>query len=310
MDIKVSFQSSKKISPSLGAITIGKYTIEPLPDSSPGADSATTRYLLKFEDTLREQDDGASQPEGESRLFLSYLALALGSRINIGAMMINTMNAAIPSGNSPYAEYSAVIEDLPDFNALASKLSAADPKFARQFFRACDVYRTAVNLMGENNTFSYFLLTIAVECLSNNYGEGRGSCDKFVSFILTHNPDTESLSETDWKEFLKEIYYSHRSGFTHGGKPIPEAAALADRLNRVYVRNIIDGKEIRTPGLKWFDKVVRRTLLAFLLAQPQSAGLSADHFKDISLEFGRVILKAAREPEAYTIVQGPDFVLH
>lgn len=105
MDIKVAFHSSKKLSPALGELVIGKYTIEPLPGSSPTADSATTAYLLKFNDTFRAEDVGL-QPEAESRLFLSYLALALGSRINIGPMMINTVNAAISPGNSPYTEYS------------------------------------------------------------------------------------------------------------------------------------------------------------------------------------------------------------
>ncbi len=309
LDVKVLFHSSKKIAPKHGTLQIGRYAVEPLPDGSHDADSASTSYLLRFQDEMREGDGGASQPEMESRLFLSYLALMLGAKVTIDSMMVNSVNAVNPYVNSPYAEYKATLEDVPDFNSIGERLSSSDPDLVRQFFRSCEVYRTALNLIGENNTLSYFLLTIAVECLSNKYGQGEGTCEKFVDFVLRYTPDLGQLpGEADWREFLKEIYYRHRSGFTHGGKPIPEAVALADRLGRVYVRNIVDGKEIRTPGLKWFEKVVRSTLLGFLVAQPASTD-KKDHFKDISLEFGKVMLKAARDLKAHTAVTGSDFHL-
>ena len=153
-------------------------------------------------------------------------------------------------------------------------------------------------------------MTVAIECLSNKLGEGSGSCDKFINFILKYLPDKSSLeTESDWKEFLKEVYYRHRSGFTHGGKEVPEAANLADRLNRVYVRNVIDGKEVRSPGLKWFESVVRNTLIGFLMSIDDDLEKRADHFKDISLQYGNVMLRAKRDLEAHTLVTAKDVQL-
>jgi hypothetical protein len=164
--------------------------------------------------------------------------------------------------------------------------------------------------VGENNTLAYFLLTTAIECLSNRYGKGKGYCARFIDFILCYYPDSKQLGdEIDLKVLLKEIYYRHRSGFTHGGKAIPDAALLADRLSRVYVCNVVDGKEIRTPGLNWFEKVVRSSIVAFMLAQPSRITEEKDQFKNISLETGKVMLKAARNLSAHQIVSGSDFRL-
>jgi hypothetical protein len=310
MEVKVLFNSSKKVSPTIGTINIGKYTIEPLPDPSRPSNSATTSYLLRFTDEMRAIDGGTSQPEMEARLFLSFLSLSLGSRITVSSMMINSVNVPNPSPAPPYSHYWATVEHVHEFTALFSKVSECDAELARQFLRACEVYQTAVTLVGENNTLACFLFSIAIECLSNRYGRGSGHCAKFVDFILSYYPDCKELGdETDFKGLLKEIYYRHRSGFTHGGKPIPDAATLADRLGRVYVRNMLDGKEIITPGLNWFEKVVRTTITAFVLAQSSSAGDKKDRFKDISLEFGKVMLKAARNLAAHEIVSGSDFHL-
>lgn len=310
MEVKILFHSSTKLSPSHGNLSIGKYTIEPLPDSSPGADSATTQYLLRFEDEMRPQDNGMSQPEVEGRLFLSYLSLLLSSKITVESMMVNSVNTSNPLTILPYSDYLRTITELPNFNTVTAKLRLKEIEVARQFCRACEVYRAAVNMISENNTFSYFLLTIAVECLSNKVGKGSGSCERFIDFILTYLPDKDDLeNEEDWRELLKEVYYRHRSGFTHGGKEVPDAVVLADRLDRVYVRNVVDGKETRTPGLKWFEKVVHKCLVGFILSDSCVEGVDRDLFKEISMEFGKVMLKATRALKAHTLVTANDFHL-
>jgi hypothetical protein len=304
MEVKILFQTSRRIHPKFGMLFIGKYLVEPIP--TPGAPPPTSnRYLLRFEDEIREGEP-RSHPQAEATLFLAYLSLILGSQLHIESLMVNSVN--IPIGQAvAHQNHQAVIEELPDIESLVAKFKVKEAEVARQFLRACEVYRAALNLMGENNTLSFFLFTTAIECLSNKVGKG-GSCrTKFIDFILRYLPDKSSLpSEQDWKKLLQEIYDRHRSGFTHGGKEIPEAVSLADRLNRVYVRNVVDGKEVRTPGLRWFESVVRGSLIGFLNSAEHDSEQQTDHFKAISLEYGIVNLKVKHEIQAHTVVTEKD----
>lgn len=305
MEVKVLFQISRRIHPKFGMLSIGKYSVEPIPTTG-ASPPASNRYLLRFEDEMHEGEFG-SQPQAEATLFLSYLSLILGSRLHIESLMVNSVNISIGQAVA-YQNYQAMIEELPNINSLLAKFKGKNTEVARQFLRACEVYRAALNLMGENNTLSFFLFTTAIECLSNKVGKkGASHRDKFIDFIFHFIPDKSSLpSEQDWKKLLQEIYDRHRSGFTHGGKEIPEAVSLADRLNRVYVCNVVDGKEVRTPGLKWFESVVRGTLIGFLNSAEHDSEQQTDHFKDISLEYGRVMVKAKHDIEAHTIVTEKD----
>lgn len=305
MEVKVLFQTSHRIHPKFGILSIGKYTVEPVPTTEAGAGPASNRYLLRFDDEIRE-GESASQPQVEATLFLAYLSLILGSRLHIDSLMVNSVNISVGQAVT-YQDYQAIVDELPDIDSLVTRLKGKNAEVARQFLRACEVYRAALNLMGENNTLSFFLFTIAIECLSNKVGKGAGLCNKFIDFILNYLPDKSTLpSEQDWKELLREIYYRHRSGFTHGGKEIPDAVSVADRLNRVYVRNMVNGKEIRTPGLKWFESVVRGTLIGFLNSAEHDSGQQTDYFKDISLEYGRVMVKAKHDLQAHTVVTEKD----
>lgn len=306
MEVKVLFRTSRRIHPKFGNVAFGKYTIEPLPTEGSLSTPATNKYLLRFDDEMRAEER-RSNPAKEARLILSYLSLALGTKLDFDSLMINSVNS--PLGTIDANRSGELLEELPPLDILHNKLQGADIDNARQFLRACEVYRTAVNALGQNNTLSYFLLTVAIECMANVLGQGNGKCDKFIDFILRYLPDRSELSEEDWRELLKEVYYRHRSGFTHGGKELPEASDLADRLNRIYVRNFIDGKEIRTPGLKWFTLVVRQALLGYLMTITEDPRRVNDVIKDLSLEHGAVQLKAKRDIQAFSAVTDQDFEL-
>ena len=305
--VKVLFTTSKRIHPKFGDLHVGRYTIEPLPGSFTLSHnvSATNRYLLRFQDTVGDQ---GANPFEEARLFLSYFALLLGTRFHVESEMVDSVQSPSTTRRDYYPEFYDLIDELPEFDALIGRLLSLDTDLARQYLRACEVYQTAVRLIEENTTFSFFLLTVSIECLSTKVITGKrrreakgndeevpkGACDKFIEFILTYLPSTDDfLTEKEWKEILKEIYYNHRSGFTHGGKSTPDAVVLADALNRKYIANIVDDKEIKTPGLKWFASVVRRCLIGYLhKIQPREESRQVNHFKESSLEFGRVKLKS------------------
>lgn len=290
MQLKVLFTTSKRIHQKFDNLVIGKYTIEPIPTSSPNSTGATNRYLLLFDDELK---GGSSHPNEDAKLFLSYLSLILGSKVKIESVMTDSAQFIETRTESTFKEYYSVIEELPDLDLMLQRLQSLENDIARQYLRACEVYRTALRLIDENNTLSFFLLTIAIECLSNKASKKEGKCEKFVDFILNYLPDKSDFKSTEeWNEILKEIYYNHRSGFTHGGKRVPEAVRLADELDRIYVRNTINDKEVKTPSLKWFERIARTSIISFLNSQKIKEGSqNKDYFKEISLEHGIIKLK-------------------
>ncbi|MFZ2410610.1 MAG: hypothetical protein WAW23_03475 [Candidatus Methanoperedens sp.] len=312
MEVKILFTTSKELSATFGIIEIGKYKIEPLPTNPSNLAGSKIRHLLRFEDSIREGET-VSQPLVEAQMFLSFFSLMMGSRLDIDSSMINDVKTDMPDSiaTDTYKEYRGLIDSIPDFDAHIKKLMSSDYDIAKQFLRACEVYRTAVNLIGTNNTLSFFLLSIAIECLSNKISTKTGTCEKFVDFIYTYLPDkSDFATEEEWISILKEIYYSHISGFTHGGKLIPEAVRLADKLNRKYVRNTIDGRDVRTPGLKWFEAIVRNCLIGFIskISLKEENNL-VDYFKEISLEYGIINLKKRKNIIGGQIVTTADVEL-
>ncbi len=309
-ETKALFITSRRLHPKFSSLSFGKYVIEPIPSPNTGNTSSTDQYLLRFPDQMGE-NDFRSSPTTEAEHILSLLSLWLGTRLEAKSFMVNSLNVGDLSQDVAASGITGILENPPNLELLINKFNSLDLDLARQFLRAADVYKTAVNLIGQNNTLSYFLLTVTIECLSNKTRAetDKGTCDSFINFILAYLPDKSQIeTQEEWKELLKEVYYRHRSGFTHGGKEIPQATEIADQLNRVYVKNFIDGKEVKTPSLKWFETVVRNTLLGFLIAQEISAE-SKDRVKEISLEHGVVHQKAKRAIKAGSIVTEKDINL-
>ena len=224
--------------------------------------------------------------------------------------MINSVNLGFISQDYPGNELDGIIENIPNLKLFFQKINYMDIDIARQFLRAVDVYKTAVNFIGINNALSFFLLTVSVECLSNKSRSesDKGTCDSFINFILKYYSNKSCVkSEQEFKDLLKEIYYIHRSGFTHGGKELPQAVNLADSLNRVYVKNFVNGIEKKTPSLIWFESVVRNTVTNYLLTFIKNESGNQDRLKEISLEHGVVQLKTVRQIDSGEIVTDKDF---
>ncbi len=302
-EFKALFTSSKDIHAKFGIIKIGKYIIEPLPTNSGNQAGSKINCLLRFEDDFRE-GEMSSNPFAEAQIFLSFLSLQLGSRLEIDSSMTNNVKTTMPDSidTDIYKEYRSMITTLPDLNVRLAEVMSLENSIATQFLRACEIYRVAIDLIGNNNTLSFFLLSIAIECLSNKISLKRGTCEKFVDFIITYYPDTINFkNDKEYISVLKEIYYNHRSGFTHGGKAIPEASHLADKLNKAYIKNFIDGKEVRTPGLKWFEHVVRGCLIDFLdKTKQKDEGFQIDYFKDVSVKRGVIHLIAKKHINSWS----------
>ena len=103
----------------------------------------------------------------------------------------------------------------------------------------------------------------------NSFATGEGIFDRFRNFILSYLP-TELESEREDQglfEALIRSSYDYRSAFTHGGRPLSLAAEMADQTQRRYVRHFEDGREVLTPGLRWFARLVQAVLIEFLRHQ-------------------------------------------
>ncbi|MFC1601858.1 hypothetical protein ACFL34_05860, partial [Candidatus Sumerlaeota bacterium] len=204
-------------------MTIGKYTIEPIPASEPipapsvDASVATNHYLLRFVDDIGPDDTGSS-PEVEAEFFLSCLSLMLGSKLTIGSLMANAVCFS-DHRTDVYKKYNTELKELPDLPGLVEKLQCKNAQIARQFIRAAGAYRTGVNLIGEDDTLSFFLFTVAVECLSNKLVKEGGKCDRFVDLILKYSPSELGQTAEIRRELLETTYKQHRCGFTHEGEP-------------------------------------------------------------------------------------------
>jgi hypothetical protein len=309
MQVKLRFSSAKRLPASLGMLTFEKYTIEPIPEPFAGPPTSTSAYLLRFEDRFREGERGTN-PIKEAALLLSLLSLVWDSDVIPQGMMIDSL--LVPSETEPGAPQQppALVSADPDLAPHLHSLSHLETSLARQFLRSCDVFSIALHSAALSPTLSFFLLCVAVECLSNKVSAGKGPRARFMDFLKDYGASSaSSLPLEEFVHLLGEAYDRHRSAFTHGGMEIPRAAVVADRLGRPYVKNYVDGKEVRTPGLSWFQHLVRTALLEFLRRCPKVDGPGYDHVKDFSLEAGVISFKAKRTLQAGSVVTLDDIDL-
>ena len=107
-------------------------------------------------------------------------------------------------------------------------------------------------------------------------------------------------------ELLTAIYNDHRSGFVHGGKEVSNASALADAGGLTYFKHYQSGKETRTPGLQWFARIVRATILGFLYSLPEPAEVNDELLAELAREGCVLHLKARRKVKAGEPIQMKD----
>lgn len=266
LNISVRFSSSKGISPSIGEIQLDSYEIRSIPSIRDSMDSTAEEMLLEFVDVWT-RDQTSSNPEGEAHYILALLSLLGRSRINFDSIRVNNVNTTFRNLRT-YKQFDGYINLPSDFHDVYNNLLSLDEKIYVQFMRSCSAYQSAISLLPHNPTLGCFMLVVAVECLSNVVIKGKNShFSKFRDFIIKYLPSKIKTEETDMNlfvELLKQIYNSYRSGFTHGGLNISVGSLAADKSGLKYVKHIVDGKEIKSPSLTWFENVVRGVLIEFL----------------------------------------------
>lgn len=269
--IETKLKLSKTFRPGVSEVRFGKYTLKPVPSFE------SSEAVLVFIDSYEGPKGGGSHPEEETSIVMKFLALVFNSRISKRGTRIN--NIDIPDiKDREMARYRDLIGNLDETLAdrYMGKLLLLDSDLARQFVRACHCYSFALEFVPSDPTFAFFLLVVSIECLSSQdkviphkvFDMDKRKCDRFCQFISNFLPDREKGPDeqnTDlFTELLKTTYYSHRSGFAHGGKEVSEAALLADKAGSSYLKHLLGGKETKTPGLAWFTRIVRASLLGYL----------------------------------------------
>lgn len=266
LEVVVRFSSSKGINPSIGEIQLGSYKIRSIPSIRDSMAYTSEEMLLEFADVWTKNQT-FSNPEKEARYILDLLSLLGRSRINFNSIRVNNVNVTFRT-SSAYKQFDGYIDLPSDFHDIYNNLFSLDERLFLQFIRSCSAYQNAISLLPDNPTLGCFMLVVAIECLSNVTIEGRNShFSKFRDFIIKYLPLKIKTEETDmglFVELLKQIYNSYRSGFTHGGLNISIGSLAADKSGLKYVKHTVDGKEIKSPSLTWFENVVRGVLIEFL----------------------------------------------
>ena len=289
---------SKRFPPGTATIGLGRYEVRPIPTSTIDSEA-----VLSFKDTYEAPVGGGSHPEEEATIVARCLSLCLDARLRKAGIRVNHIDIPDPPHRERqgYPQFygicdpSALERHLTVFGSLPDDL-------VRQFSRAASTYSFALEFIPADPTFAFFLLVVAVECLSSQdavipYAElhpDKAKCERFCAFVKRMLPDTvKGPDESDEELFthlLKTVYYSHRSAFVHGGREVSIASVLADKAGSSYLNHLMDGEETKTPGLAWFAKVVRGSLLGYLESVPPDA-LNIDEHRLSRLAFEKAGLQ-------------------
>ena len=306
---------SKRFPGGTAVVDVGRYQIRPVPTTS-----ADGEVVLSFVDSYEAPEGGGSHPEEEATIVARCLSLSLDARVRKAGIRVNHID--IP--DSPHRDR----DGYPQFYGTCDPAGLADhlrvlaslpDDLARQFSRAASTYSFALEFIPADPTFAFFLLVVAVECLSSQdavipYAElhpDKAKCERFCRFIAQMLADSsKGPDERDGELFthlLKTVYYSHRSGFVHGGREVSVAVLLADKAGSSYLKHLVDGKETKTPGLAWFARVVRGSLLGYLECAPGDL-LVPDEYRLSRLAFEKagLQLKAKRDMAAGQVVRFED----
>jgi hypothetical protein len=273
---------SKRFPPGTATLGLGRYELRPIPSSSSNGEA-----VLSFVDTFEAPMGGGSHPEEEAWIVARCLSLCMDARLRKNGIRVNHIDIPIsPQGGYPQHEGTCDSSDLGHYLAIFRSLP---DDLCRQFSRAASTYSFALEFIPGDPTFAFFLLVVAIECLSSQdavishreINPENGTCERFCAFVNQMLPiASQGPDEKDKELFiylLKTVYYSHRSAFVHGGREVSVAAVHADKAGSSYFKHLIDGKETKTPGLGWFAKTVRGSLLGYLESLPPEAWTGDEH---------------------------------
>lgn len=282
----------------------------------PSGDHQHGDAQLAFRSPARKGAVASYYPEQELELARQLLAFYIDASVRVVEIRADPgppdedLPAATLTDSGPGQNY---LEGLGPF---AERVMSVDVSVGRQLFRAFKVYAFALDFIESDITFAFLLLSVAVECLSSQdrviphdeLHRDKHKCDRFCRFLTSFFPEQfkseDEQNRTHLEALLKTVYYRHRSGFVHGGKEVSFASVLADRAQSPYFVHFIDGKEIKTPGVRWFARLVRGAILGYVVALGESQEVRPRNslIHRLAIEGASIYMKAKRPIEAGQIV--------
>ena len=291
---------SRRLPITVSELDLGRYRLRALPTRY----GAPQEAILLFENKMRK---GHANSEEEGAIVISFLSLLFNCRVRQTGYRVNGLD--ISAEHAKKSHLSGVFEGpivQRDYAAQISKLQSLGEQMAKQFIRACNAYALAIASIDLDESLAFLLLVTALECIStqeefcpnSELDKQKKSTERYCHLVRQYCSEPSDLYASGGEEAfirdLKTVYYSHRSGFVHGGKEVSIASRLADQAGFHSIGHFVDGKEVFTPGLKWFFEVSRRTLLGFLDVYP-SAGSAPNEelLADIASARGVLTMRVA-----------------
>jgi hypothetical protein len=273
---EIRFELSKRFPIAQGRIDLFRYQLMPLPSRYEGHQEA----ILAFQDGMEK---GHSNAEHEGEIILSVLAMLFDCKIKKTGYRLNGLDI---SGHSPVK---APLDNFfggeigaDEYATLVHQIFTLGDQLTKQFIRACNSYSLAISSIELDRALSFLLLVTALECISTQeelypnteLDKSKKSVERYCRLVKEYCTNPQELYPSDGEDGffrdLKTVYYSHRSAFVHGGKEISIASKVADQTDCNSIGHFVEGKEIFTPGLKWFFQVTRRTLVGFVSSFPRT----------------------------------------
>jgi hypothetical protein len=302
--VEILFTASKAWDPRLKEVTFDKYKLRSVPTAKESLADTHEGLILEFQD-LWKKGQVSSNPEREGDHVLSFLSLVHAMKVEFNSFKLNNVQVTLRSGRSSFLN--GKMDSSIDLGELCRKLESLDQDLLRQYLRGCSAYRTALLLIEDNPTLSFFLLVTAIEAVSNKVMRSGSQRKNFAKFILKYLPKSfeGELGSKGILLLLIDEAYTMRSAFTHGGSEISIGTLSADHVQRKYVKHIVKGKEICSPSLSWFAGVVQTVLLKFLLDQ-ETGDEHESILSDLAREEGIITVRAARDVKAGQLVTTKD----
>lgn len=273
---EIRCELSRRFPIAQGDVDLFRYCLKPLPSQYGGQQEA----ILIFEDDMKK---GHSNAEHEGEIVLSFMSLLFDCRVRKTGYRVNGLDIG---GNHPAKAHLSELFEGPlpveDAAEMVRHLFTLGDQLTKQFVRACNAYALAIASVELDRSLSFLLLVTALECLSTQeefcsnaeLDKSKKSTERYCRLVSAYCGDVQSLYPNGGEEAflrdLKTVYYSHRSGFVHGGKEVSIASKIADQSGFNSIGHFVDGKEVFTPSLKWFFEITRGTLIGFLLNFPRN----------------------------------------
>lgn len=303
MLVETKLLLSKHFPPATSEVKFGRYSIRPVPLASPTEVEAILSFMNTFEDPI----GGGSHPEEEANIICKLLSLFFEARTRKAGIRINNVDIPpLERRDQVYSEFLGIFDPAQADDYLKRILSL-DQDLARQFIRASYCYSFALEFIPSDLTFAFFLLVVAGECMSSQdkvvpfskLNADSKKCERFCHFVTSFLPDRlkgpDERNDRLFGELLRTAYYSHRSGFVHGGKEVSSAALAADQVGSSYFKHATEGKEVKTPGLKWFTRIVRGALLGYLESYTLPSNIDEELLSRLAFEKAVLRIKVKKD---------------